>query len=79
MKVKYRQCSLKTNSGRHQVAYLPDTFCHYGNYVWIPDKDGENNTRWQITGVSDHLEDRAIDTNKLIREHRKNTGDSTPK
>ncbi|MFA5152581.1 MAG: hypothetical protein WC554_08495 [Clostridia bacterium] len=85
MKTKYRQVELTWTPMNQisgvpdivkKVVWIPEMFAVMGNWIRL-DGDFRGSVPWQITDLYISISDEAIDTNKLIREHRKNTGDST--
>mgnify|MGYP001256365102 CR=1 FL=1 len=56
-----------------QRVYIPDEFSKIGKYLEIENK------LWKVIDRSTKTVDTVPDTQKLIRLHRKNTGDALPK
>ncbi len=59
-----------------QVAWIPSGFASMGRIVKIKQDDGSWVGGWEIVGVGSNEIDEVPDINKMIRGHRKNTGDS---
>jgi hypothetical protein len=73
-KTQYRQVEVVIECGStHMVVWIPDCFAFKGNLVII------DNRTWRILQLGFDTVDEPIDVGKLIREHRKNTGDSLPR
>lgn len=67
----YAQCSLKSKN-KGQVAYIPEEFAKVGKLVEIEGRV------WEVLTVGTYIS-TPIYPRELIKEHRKNTGDSLPR
>jgi hypothetical protein len=74
-KTYYRQCTLK-QSNKTTVAWIADKFCTEGRGISIKDEKGEWSERWEVIKFSSDKTDTPPDYRKLIKGHRKATGDS---
>lgn len=78
----YRQCSLSKPGGRKSrrltTSYIPEEFAYLGATVKLKQPDGSWDDGWEVYHVGEHALS-APDARKLIRHHRKATGDSMPK
>ena len=70
----FRQCFLKQRDRTTTVAWLPEKVCIVGKGVAIKQNDVWGPT-WQIMTMGPKT-DRPPDWRKLIKGHRKQTGDS---
>ena len=78
MKTFYQQCQLKQGNST-TVTWLPEKHCKVGHRVSIKDDD-EWSAPWTVASISkDSKTESPPDYRKLIRSHRKSTGDSLPK
>lgn len=80
-KAEYRQCGLMrtTCTGTlTTVAYIPTTLAKVGRLIRIKDKDGAWSPEWMVVSAGAPT-CNPPDWRKLIRGHRKMTGDSTPR
>lgn len=89
---QYIQCRFKreceNGSTMETVSWIPVKIKHRdrgglvkvetGMTIDLKEEDGTWSRDWVITGTGAVL-DRAPDVRKAVRNHRKNTGDSTPK
>lgn len=81
----YRQCALvrKGPGGaeEHLVTWLPVRFAEQGRAVKLRTRRGVWIDGWQVLAVSSHVrtEDQIPDPARLVREHRRRTGDAEPK
>jgi len=79
MKTFYRQCALEQEDGTTTVAWLPVEYCDVGKYVEIKNSTtGEWSAKWKVLFMGD-ITSNPPDYRKLIRSHRKATGDSNPR
>jgi hypothetical protein len=72
----YTQCVLRRGNVE-QVAFIPSEFAKKGNFVKI-EESGIWTNGWKVISVGQVVE-KPIYSEKAIRQHRKNTGDSLPK
>jgi len=76
-KTKFRQCVLEKTPGHRIVSYIPEKFAKVGKVVKLKN-DGEWDDGWVVKFAGD-LVDEPPDIKKMVRVHRKRTGDSLPK
>ena len=67
----YAQCVLKSEA-TGQVAYIPEEFARVDKLIEIKGKI------WKVVSVGKYIS-APIYPRELIKEHRKNTGDSLPR
>ena len=90
--IKYRQCSLSKREGtatRETVSWLPTHLkikggtgkmrLEVGNVVDLKEDDGTWTKDWTVLSIGENEIDNPPDWRALIKGHRKNTGDSTPR
>lgn len=80
-KTTYTQCRLRreAESGHMEtVSWIPSKFGKIGQIVDLKEDDGNWSRGWEIVLVGPTIENPP-DWRKLIRGHRKMTGDSTPR
>ena len=81
LQMKYTQCRLvRLSKTKNQewglTTFIQSKFAKIGNTLRLEDVEGE----WIVQTIGTELdEDKLPDYRKNIRNHRKNTGDSTPK
>lgn len=80
-KTTYKQCRLRrdTETGYTETtSWIPSKFAMVG---WMLDlKEGPNWTEgWEVLSVSSEVLKEAPDIRKMIRSHRRATGDSNPR
>jgi len=82
---RYRQCALtrKRPDGveEHYVTWLPVRFAVQGHVVKLRTRGGVWIDGWHVLAVSRSVrtEDQLPDPARLVREHRRRTGDAEPK
>ena len=79
--MKYRQCTLRlTTSDGHteQTSYIPDKYAKVGKILQLKENDIWTDG-WEVISIHHEPTDEPPDFRKMIRGHRKNTGDSLPK
>jgi len=77
-KVQFRQCRLVRHTASavlSTVAYLPARYATVGHTVRIKGPDGVWSEAWRVTFCGDQT-DNPPDWRKLIRGHRRMTGDA---
>lgn len=78
----YRQCRLvrqgEGNSKIETVSHIPQKFAKVGWILSLKDNDDEWTEGWIVKQVGD-LVSEPMDVRKLIKGHRKMTGDDTPR
>ena len=77
----YSQCTIekKTESGKTtQVTWLPAKYAVKGKVLKLKDDGDKWQDGWVVMQVGDPSE-RPPDWKKLVRQHRKDTGDALPK
>ena len=82
MKTKYKQCTLEktVQEGLIQtVSWIPSKFAKIGQRLKLENDKGIWTEGWVVKLVGDEEIDQLPDYRKGIRNHRKQTGDSTPK
>ncbi len=79
----YRQCTLEKTQGESLVStqtWLPEKFAKIGRILDIQDSDTKEWTRdWRVKAASQTRTDNPPDWRKLVRNHRRQTGDSMAK
>jgi hypothetical protein len=81
MSKMYRQCRLTRTiaTGRLETtSYLPAQYARVGNVLGLKDEDGTWTMNWEVVSAGPLVEDPP-DWRKLVRGHRKMTGDSMPR
>lgn len=80
MKTKtfFRQCTLQDGDS-HTVVWIPEKYCKKGKKIQIKDDDGEWGKTYTVAHVPSIRTEFPPDYRKLIKSHRKATGDSLPK
>lgn len=76
----YCQCTMerKTKTGTERiVSYIPERFAVLDKVLMLK-HEGKWTNGWVVLHVG-HCQEGNPDVNKLIRGHRRNTGDSLPK
>lgn len=77
----YSQCTLVKRipeGTRTTVAYIPSKYATVGKYVKIRQCNGMWENGWEVTFAGEPTK-HPMDYRKAIRNHRHNTGDSSPK
>ena len=82
--VKYAQCAMRRIVAGASVvttSYIPTQFAKVGRVLKLKDSDDRWVDGWVVETVGDVIveSDRVPDYRKAIRNHRKSTGDSTPR
>jgi hypothetical protein len=78
---QYRQCRLGRplpNGRMETTSYLPALFARVGAQLRLKDEDGNWVSGWEVLQAGP-LVDEPPDWRKLIKGHRKMTGDSMPR
>lgn len=78
--MRYQQCKLVkhlADSKIYTVSYIPEKFAVVGKTVKLQ-RNGKWIDGWVIESVGDVV-DKLPDVQKIIRSHKKATGDSLPK
>jgi len=78
---KYAQCYLEKEDGNSVIAttsYLPEKFAKKGWIVDLKKEDGTWDRGWKVISKG-NITENPPEWRKLIRGHRKMTGDSLPK
>ena len=83
-KVKYAQCAMRrivADTSVVTTAYIPTKFAKVGRVLKLKDSDDHWVDGWVVETVSGVIVqgDRVPNYRKAIRNHRKSTGDSTPR
>lgn len=81
---KYVQCAMRRSiaGGSEQTtSYIPAQFAKVGRVLKLREEDGHWVDGWVVENVCDVSveSDSVPDYRKAIRNHRKSTGDSTPR
>lgn len=77
----YSQCRLEKRDGDAKietVSYLPSQFAKKGRIVSLKESDGSWSDNWVVISFGP-ITDCPPDWRKLIKGHRKMTGDNLPK
>lgn len=77
MKTFYNQCRLKRGN-LTTVTWIPEKYAKVGCYISLKENDKWSDA-WLVDYVNHQKTDSPPDWRKLIKQHRKNTGDSMPK
>jgi hypothetical protein len=80
--IRYRQVRLQRSEGNktiETVSWIPIKHAKVGHLVSLKDDDGNWSPDYKVISVSNHVLDETPDWRKMIRGHRKQTGDSSPK
>ena len=82
--VKYVQCELRRNVGdgsAETTSYIPQKFAKVGHILKLKDDNDDWVDGWvvQQVGTSIVQGDQIPDSHKAINNHRKATGDSSPR
>lgn len=81
-KTKYRQCHLvkKTEGGHVETtSYIPAKYAKVGWTLALKDPETKEWSDGWLVDSAGELVDEPMDWRKLVRGHRKMTGDDTPK
>ncbi len=82
--VKYVQCAMRRNIASGSVSttsYIPQEFAKVGRVLRLKDENVGWVDGWVVECVGDVIveDDQLPDSHKAIKNHRKSTGDSTPR
>ena len=82
--VKYVQCAMRRvieGGAVRTTSYIPQQFAKLGKTLKLKDDHDRWSDGWVVDGVGDVIvEGETVpDYRKAIRNHRKSTGDSTPR
>ena len=80
VKTRYQQCKLVkylADSEIHTVSYIPEKFAVVGRTVKLR-RNGKWTDGWIVESACDVV-DELPDARKIIRDHKRATGDSLPK
>jgi len=75
--VQYRHCSFEKDNTK-RVGFIPHKFAVVGWTLRIREEDGTWSEGWVVTRAGPIMKD-VPDYHKVIRQHRRRTGDSLPK
>ncbi len=82
--VKYVQCAMRriiAGGSVRTTSYIPQQFAKLGGVLRLKDEHNAWTNGWVVECVGDVIVegDSVPDYRKAIRNHRKSTGDSTPR
>ena len=82
--MKYAQCAMRrivTGASVVTTSYIPTQFARVGKVLKLKDSDNLWVDGWVVETVGDEIVegDTVPNYRKAIRNHRKSTGDSTPR
>ncbi|WP_442511659.1 hypothetical protein SH528x_003354 [Novipirellula sp. SH528] len=82
--VKYVQCAMRRDIASGSVrttSYIPQEFAKVGRVLRLKDDNVGWVDGWVVEFVGDEIVegDQLPDSHKAIKNHRKSTGDSTPR